>query len=80
METGSGMGASLTVASEKGAYILTDRVPPVTSRAPVLASHSCAKAVAPIVRNMPDETIRAVAADAIGQLILLLMRGQRFMP
>jgi tungstate transport system substrate-binding protein len=25
IETGSGMGASLTVASEKGAYILTDR-------------------------------------------------------
>jgi membrane dipeptidase len=31
------------------------------SRAPVLASHSSAKAVAPVVRNMPDETIRAVA-------------------
>lgn len=31
------------------------------SRAPVLASHSSAKAIAPIVRNMPDEIIRAIA-------------------
>src|SRR5262249_33076211 len=32
------------------------------SRAPVLASHSSAKAVTPIVRNMPDDVIKAVAA------------------
>jgi membrane dipeptidase len=31
------------------------------SRAPVIASHSSAKAVAPIVRNMPDEVIQAIA-------------------
>jgi membrane dipeptidase len=31
------------------------------SRAPVLASHSSVKAIAPIVRNMPDEVIKAVA-------------------
>ncbi|MEO8129029.1 MAG: dipeptidase [Bryobacteraceae bacterium] len=31
------------------------------SKAPVLASHSSAKAIAPIVRNMPDEVIRAIA-------------------
>lgn len=31
------------------------------SKAPVLASHSSVKAIAPIVRNMPDEIIRAVA-------------------
>lgn len=31
------------------------------SRAPVLASHSSVKAIAPIVRNMPDEVIRAIA-------------------
>lgn len=31
------------------------------SRTPVIASHSSAKAIAPIVRNMPDEVIRAVA-------------------
>jgi membrane dipeptidase len=31
------------------------------STAPVIASHSSVKAIAPIVRNMPDETIRAVA-------------------
>ncbi len=31
------------------------------SKAPVLASHSSAKAIAPIVRNMPDEIIQAVA-------------------
>jgi membrane dipeptidase len=31
------------------------------SRAPVIASHSSAKAVAPIVRNMPDSVIQSVA-------------------
>ena len=31
------------------------------SRAPVMASHSSVKAIAPIVRNMPDEVIRAIA-------------------
>jgi membrane dipeptidase len=31
------------------------------SRSPVLASHSSAKAIAPIVRNMPDEIVRAIA-------------------
>jgi membrane dipeptidase len=31
------------------------------SRAPVIASHSSLKAVAPIIRNMPDEVIRAMA-------------------
>lgn len=31
------------------------------SRAPVIASHSSAKAVAPIVRNMPDSVIQAIA-------------------
>lgn len=32
------------------------------SKAPVLASHSSVKAVSPVVRNMPDEIIRAIAA------------------
>ena len=32
------------------------------SRAPVIASHSSVKAIAPIVRNMPDEVIRAIAS------------------
>jgi membrane dipeptidase len=32
-----------------------------TSSAPVIASHSSVKAIAPIVRNMPDEVIRAIA-------------------
>ena len=31
------------------------------SKAPVLASHSSAKAIAPIVRNMPDGVIKAIA-------------------
>lgn len=31
------------------------------SRAPVLASHSSVKAISPIVRNMPDEIIKAIA-------------------
>jgi membrane dipeptidase len=31
------------------------------SKAPVLASHSSVKAISPIVRNMPDEIIRAIA-------------------
>ena len=31
------------------------------SKAPVLASHSSAKRIAPIVRNMPDEVIKAIA-------------------
>jgi membrane dipeptidase len=31
------------------------------SRAPVIASHSSVKAIAPIVRNMPDDVIRAIA-------------------
>ena len=31
------------------------------SRAPVIASHSSVKAIAPIVRNMPDEVIQAIA-------------------
>jgi membrane dipeptidase len=31
------------------------------SKAPVLASHSSVKAIAPIVRNMPDDVIRAIA-------------------
>ncbi len=31
------------------------------SKAPVLASHSSAKAIAPIVRNMPDSVIQAIA-------------------
>jgi membrane dipeptidase len=31
------------------------------SKAPVLASHSSVKAIAPIVRNMPDEVIKAIA-------------------
>jgi len=31
------------------------------SKAPVLASHSSAKSIAPIVRNMPDEVITAIA-------------------
>jgi membrane dipeptidase len=31
------------------------------SKAPVLASHSSVKAIAPIVRNMPDDVIKAVA-------------------
>ena len=31
------------------------------SRAPVIASHSSVKAIAPIPRNMPDDVIRAVA-------------------
>lgn len=33
-----------------------------TSASPVIASHSSAKAIAPIQRNMPDAVIRAVAA------------------
>ncbi|MBI4910151.1 MAG: membrane dipeptidase [Acidobacteria bacterium] len=33
------------------------------SRSPVIASHSSAKAIAPIPRNMPDEVIRAVARN-----------------
>lgn len=32
------------------------------SRAPVIASHSSVKAIAPIVRNMPDDVIKAIAA------------------
>lgn len=32
LETGQGMGASLTIASEKGAYILTDRATHLTSK------------------------------------------------
>jgi len=32
------------------------------SRAPVIASHSSVKAIAPIVRNMPDKVIRAIAS------------------
>jgi len=32
------------------------------SRAPVIASHSSVKAIAPIPRNMPDEIIRAIAS------------------
>ena len=32
------------------------------SKAPVLASHSSAKSIAPIVRNMPDNVIKAIAA------------------
>jgi membrane dipeptidase len=32
-----------------------------TSSAPVIASHSSVKAIAPIVRNMPDNVIRAIA-------------------
>jgi membrane dipeptidase len=31
------------------------------SKAPVLASHSSVKSIAPIVRNMPDEVIKAIA-------------------
>lgn len=31
------------------------------SKAPVLASHSSVKAIAPIVRNMPDDVIKAIA-------------------
>ena len=31
------------------------------SKSPVLASHSSVKAIAPIVRNMPDEVIKAIA-------------------
>ena len=31
------------------------------SRAPVIASHSSAKAIAPIIRNMPDSVIQAIA-------------------
>jgi membrane dipeptidase len=31
------------------------------SRAPVIASHSSVKAIAPIVRNMPDDVIKAIA-------------------
>jgi membrane dipeptidase len=31
------------------------------SRSPVIASHSSVKAIAPIVRNMPDDVIKAVA-------------------
>jgi membrane dipeptidase len=31
------------------------------SKAPVIASHSSVKAIAPIVRNMPDDVIKAVA-------------------
>ena len=31
------------------------------SRSPVMASHSSVKAIAPIVRNMPDEVIQAIA-------------------
>ena len=31
------------------------------SKAPVIASHSSVKAIAPIVRNMPDDVIRAIA-------------------
>jgi Zn-dependent dipeptidase, microsomal dipeptidase homolog len=33
-----------------------------TSRAPVIASHSSSKAIADVPRNMPDDTIRAIAA------------------
>lgn len=32
------------------------------SRSPVIASHSSVKAIAPIVRNMPDNVIRAIAS------------------
>lgn len=32
-----------------------------TSKAPVLASHSSVKSISPIVRNMPDDVIRAIA-------------------
>ena len=31
------------------------------SKSPVMASHSSAKAVTPIVRNMPDDVIKAIA-------------------
>jgi len=31
------------------------------SKAPVMASHSSVKAIAPIVRNMPDDVIKAIA-------------------
>jgi membrane dipeptidase len=31
------------------------------SRAPVIASHSSAKAIAPIIRNMPDSVVQAIA-------------------
>ena len=34
------------------------------SRAPVIASHSSVKAIAPIVRNMPDNVIKAIAKRA----------------
>ena len=34
-----------------------------TSRAPVIASHSSVKSIAPIPRNMPDEAIRAIAKN-----------------
>ncbi len=33
------------------------------SRAPVIASHSSVKSIAPIPRNMPDEVIRAIAKN-----------------
>ena len=52
-----GMMVDVSHISDKAVF---DAV--ATSRAPVIASHSSVKAIAPIPRNMPDEVIRAVAA------------------
>ncbi|MBK7926181.1 MAG: dipeptidase [Bryobacterales bacterium] len=52
-----GMIADVSHISDKA---VLDTV--AASRAPVIASHSSVKAIAPIVRNMPDEVIRAIAA------------------
>lgn len=51
-----GMIADVSHISDKA---VLDTV--AASRAPVIASHSSVKAIAPIVRNMPDEVIRAIA-------------------
>ncbi|MBN8729355.1 MAG: dipeptidase [Acidobacteria bacterium] len=52
-----GMIADVSHISDKA---VLDTV--AASRAPVIASHSSVKAIAPIVRNMPDEVIRAIAS------------------
>ena len=51
-----GMVADVSHISDKAVFDVV-----AVSKAPVLASHSSIKAISPIVRNMPDEVIRAVA-------------------
>jgi membrane dipeptidase len=51
-----GMVADVSHISDKAVF---DTL--AVSKAPVLASHSSVKAISPVVRNMPDEVIRAIA-------------------